>query len=185
MRSSRFEGQDGRTWRRAARAHGFTLIELLIALAVLLIGLLALWSLHAAAITSNANSYRLGIATTLAQDALEGLFNETLTLSSSNTDLDTATCGGVFPPASVDGLENLSCFIDGVDTRVNGLGNINVTLGPTIFLRTYHVADLSTNDHPQLMLRVRVTYEEPETGKRHGVTLGALRVGDRYNPLGV
>ena len=171
--------------RRTAGAQGFTLIELLIALAVLLIGLLALWSLHAAAITSNANSYRLGIATTLAQDSLEQLFNETLTLSSSNADLDPATCGGVFPPAVIDGLEELPCFVDGTSVRVNGLGNIDATLGPTIFLRTYHIADMSTNDHPQLMLRVRVTYEEPDTGKRHGVTLGALRVGDRYNPLGV
>ncbi len=160
---------------------GFTLIELLIALAVMMVGLLALWSLHSAAITSNANAYRLGIATILAQDGMEGLYGETYTASYSNPDLDVAICGGVFPPSATDGLENLPCFLDGTSLRVNGLGNTDTSLGPTIFLRTYHVQLNGTSDN-RLLLRVRVTYDDPHTAKRHGVTIGATRLIDSYDP---
>jgi prepilin-type N-terminal cleavage/methylation domain-containing protein len=123
---------------RRHQPRGFTLIELLIAMAVMLIGLLALWGLHAAAITSNANAYRLGISTILAQDLMEQIYAETWMLSYANPDLDTTLCGGLFPPAATDGLETLPCSLDN-GLRVNGLGNTDATLGPVMFLRSYHL----------------------------------------------
>lgn len=180
--------------RRPADA-GFTLIELLIALAVMMIGLLALWSMHNAAITSNANAYRLGIATTLAQDAMEGLLNEVFMqsdLSAGGNSVALGTnCQIAFPPASVDGLEPLGCNVElqapdiGVPLRVNGLGNTNAGLGPVIFLRTYQVDALTTDSgSDRIRIRVRVTYDDNATAKRHGVTIGTTRLADRYNPQG-
>jgi len=156
---------------------------LLIALAVMLIGLTALWGLHGAAISSNANAYRLGVATILAHDTMEQLHSETFTVGYSNPDLDLAACGGVFPPVVIDGLEPLPCSLDGLNIRVNGLGNTDNTLGPVLFLRTYHVQYVDPTSADRLLLRVRVTYGDPHTGKRHGVTIGATRMADGYDPL--
>mgnify|MGYP001219179846 CR=1 FL=1 len=155
-------------------------MELLIALAVMLIGLLALWRLQAAAIASNANSYRLGLATTLAQDGLEQLMGQTYVAGYVDPDL-RCTAIPTFPAAAVDGLETL-CPLDG-GLRVNSLGNTNVTLGPTIFLRSFHTQNLTSGNAARLLIRVRVTYEEPNTGKRHGVTVGATRMLDSWDPL--
>jgi hypothetical protein len=153
----------------------------MIALAVMMIGLLALWGLHGAAISSNANAYRLGVGTILAHDAMEQLYTETYTITYANPDLDVTLCGGVFPLAVVDGLEPLPCSLDGVGVRVNGLGNTNNTLGPVLFLRTYHVQHVDASAD-RLLIRVRVTYGDP-AGKRHGVTIGATRMSDGYDPL--
>ncbi len=185
--------RSSRQRRRADR--GFTLIELLIALAVMMIGLLALWSMHNAAITSNANAYKLGIATTLAQDAMEGLLNEVFMqsdLSGGGNSVALGTnCQIALPPASVDGLEYLGCNVElqapdvGVPVLVNGLGNTNSGLGPVIFHRTYQVDTLTTTSgSDRLRIRVRVTYEDNATSKRHGVTIGTTRLADRYNPQG-
>jgi hypothetical protein len=35
----------------------------------------------------------------------------------------------------------------------------------------------------RLLIRVRVTYGNPSTGKRHGVTIGATRLLDSWDPL--
>lgn len=178
-----------RSPRRSAA--GFTLIELLIALAVMLVGLLALWSMHNAAITSNANAYRLGIATTLAQDAMEGLMNEVYI--SPDLAASAASMGGnceiALPVVTVDGLEPLGCNVEllgpdvGSPVRVNGLGNTNASLGPVIYLRTYQLDVLATDSGAnRVRIRVRVTYDESQTAKRHGVTLASTRLADRYNP---
>ena len=169
---------------RRTAARGFTLIELLVAMAVLVIGLVALWSMHNYAIASNANSYRLGVATMLAQDAMEKLMAEPLLANYSNIDLDPTTYG-TFPPSTVDGLETLPGFIDGVNQRVNGLGNSTVADGPLIYLRSFHVAYQDATAQDQVLIRVRVTYDDPATGKRHGVTVAATRTHDRYDPMGL
>ena len=181
--------------RRRRADKGFTLIELLIALAVMMIGLLALWSMHNAAITSNANAYRLGIATTLAQDAMEGLLNEVFLQESlsagGNSPALGTICRVAFPAVTVDGLEPLGCNVElqapetGTPVRVNGLGNADATLGPVIFLRTYQVDALTTTTgSDRIRIRVRVTYQDNATAKRHGVTIGTTRLADRYNPQG-
>jgi prepilin-type N-terminal cleavage/methylation domain-containing protein len=180
---------------RSRGARGFTLIELLIALAVMLIGLLALWSMHNAAISSNANAYKLGIATTLAQDAMEGLMNEVFMQEDLSAGGNSAALGSdcqlPVPLVTEDGLEELACNVEllgpdvGVPVRVNGLGNIDPSLGPVIFLRTYQVDTLSTDSGAdRVRVRVRVTYDDNNTAKRHGVTIGTTRLADRYNPQG-
>lgn len=171
--------------QRRSTQRGFTLIELLIAMVVMTIGLLALWSMHNAALASNANAYRLGLATTLAQDGLERLMRETYqdTQFATNNSalLDTATCGGVFPPLAVDGLEDLPCSFD-QSLRVNGLGNPNAAEGPVVFLRTYHLENIAAGQgQDRLLIRVRVTYVDA-AGTRHGVTIGTTRTADQYNP---
>ena len=169
---------------RGLGSSGFTLIEMLIAMAVLTIGLVSLWSLHAYAIAANANSYRLGISTMLAQDAMEKLMAETYISNYSNPDLNPALYG-LYPAATTDGLEDLTGFLDGVGIRVNGLGNTDGTQGPLIYLRTFHVqyVDIAATD--QLLVRVRVTYDDPNTAKRHGVTIASTRLNDRYDPQGL
>jgi prepilin-type N-terminal cleavage/methylation domain-containing protein len=162
------------------RVAGFTLIELLLALTILLIGLTALWRLQATAIASNANAYRLGLATILAQDGLEQLMGQTYVAGYIDPDLNCAALPN-FPAATVDGLETL-CPLDG-GLRVNGLGNTTVALGPTIFLRSFHSMPLTAGNPNRLLLRVRVTYGNPHTGKRHGVTIGATRLLDSWDPL--
>jgi len=169
--------------RKDQRQGGFTLLELLIALAVMMFGLLALWGLHGAAISSNANAYRLGVATILAHDTMEALHAETWTVGYSNPDLDTTACGGTFPTNVVDGLESLPCSLDGTNVRVNGLGNTDSSLGPVLFLRTYHVEYMDPSSADRLLIRVRITYDDPNTAKRHGVTIGATRMSDGYDPL--
>ena len=175
----------------ASRSAGFTLLEFMIALVVLLTGLSALWALHSAAITSNANAYRLGVATILAQDAMEQLFSETLVAGYANSALDPSFCGGTgsFPAVDPDGLDSLPCSVDGAaggGVRVNGLGNSDPTTapqqGPVIFLRTYHVEPALAGSTDRFLVRVRVTYGDPNTGKRHGVTVGATRLVDSYDP---
>lgn len=168
---------------RFQRDRGFTLIELLIAMVVMTFGLLALWALHAASIEANARSYRLGIATTLAQDGMEKLMSETMIANDPagiNPDLAPM---GLFPATDADGLDDLPGAVDGLATRVNGLGSVNTAFGPAMFLRTYHSEYVGT-ETDRVLLRVRVTYYD-DGFKRHGVTLAATRLVDRYDPLGV
>ncbi len=178
-----------------ARQAGFTLIELLIALAVMIVGLLALWSMHNAALSSNANAYKLGIATVLAQDAMEGLMNEVYLEPALNPGGNSAALGAIcqiaVPLPSVDGLEALGCNAEllapdvGTPLRVNGLGNQDSSLGPVIYHRTYQVTPMTTSTGvAQITIRVRVTYEDNATARRHGVTMGSTRTANRYNPQG-
>jgi len=157
---------------------------MMIAMAVLLIGLVSLWSLHAYAMAANANSYRLGISTMLAQDALEKLMAETHVPGYTNPDLNPAAYGS-YPAVTTDGLENLPGAMDGVGVRVNGLGNTDTSQGPAIYLRTFHVGLVNVASADQLLIRVRVTYDDPHTAKRHGVTIATTRLADGYDPLGL
>jgi prepilin-type N-terminal cleavage/methylation domain-containing protein len=169
--------------RSSQRVRGFTLIELLIAMVVMTFGLLALWALHAASIEATARSYRLGIATTLAQDAMEKLMSETFIANDpAGTNPDLAPMA-LYPNADADGLDDLPGAIDGVNVRVNSLGSPNTAFGPAMFLRTYHSQFVGT-ETDRILLRVRVTYYD-DAYRRHGVTLAATRLVNRYDPLGV
>jgi|GEM_PF-1251453 len=172
-------------FRRAEgqRRRGFTLIELLIAMVVMTFGLLALWALHAASLQANARSYRLGISTTLAQDAMEKLMSETfISNDPAGVNPDLAPMG-VYPAADADGLDDLPGAIDGLAVRVNSLGSTNTAFGPAMFLRTYH-SQFATTQTDRVLLRVRVTYFD-DAGRRHGVTLASTRLMNRYDPLGI
>ncbi len=163
------------------RAHGFTLIELLIALVVMMVGLLALWSLHASAIGASGRAYRLGICTMLAQDGLEDLLTETWISNDSGTCNADYAVMGTFPATAADGLDDLPGLVDGtLGQRVNSLGSTLASQGPTMFLRTYHVQLVGT-ESDQVLIRVRVSYIDV-AGKRHGVTLATTRLQDRYDP---
>ena len=160
---------------------GFTLIELMIAMAVLVVGLLALWSLHAASIDASSRAYRLGISTMLAQDGMEDLLTETWIANDPGNCNGDYTAMALFPASAADGLDDLPGLVDGaLGQRVNSLGSILPALGPTMFLRTYHV-QLAGTESDQVLLRVRVTYID-DAGKRHGVTLATTRLQDRYDP---
>jgi hypothetical protein len=77
------------------RASGSSLIELMIAMAVLAVGLLAMWHLHVLGITSTAAGRRHTIATAVAHELLSGL--ERLPFSDRRLDPTPAACTG---PAS-------------------------------------------------------------------------------------
>lgn len=162
-------------------SEGFTLIELLIAMVVLVVGLLALWSLHAASIEASARAYRLGICTTLAQDAMEKLMSETLIANDpSGINPDLAPMG-IIPPAATDGLEDLGGAVDGLLQNVNGLGTTDPTMGPLSYYRTYHTQYVGA-ETDRILIHVRVTYID-DAARRHGVTLASTRLVDRYDPL--
>ncbi len=59
--------------RPVSPARGSTLIELMIAMAVLVVGLLAMWSLHMVGLTSTSAGRRQTIATALARELVSGL----------------------------------------------------------------------------------------------------------------
>jgi prepilin-type N-terminal cleavage/methylation domain-containing protein len=164
-----------------ARSRGFTLIELMIAMAMMLFGLLALWSLHTAAIQANANAWRMSVCTTLAQDMLEKVGAETWIANYNNPDIDPSTMGA-FPLNSVDGLEDLPGYFDGSGVLVNSMGNTDATLGPLIYNRTYHIEWANAGQTDRVLVRVRVTYIDA-AGNRHGVTIGMTRLVDRYDPM--
>lgn len=79
--------------------HGSSLIEVMIAMAVMAVGLLAMWNLHMVGITSTAAGRRHTIATALAQELLSGLERLAFTdphLSENHTGQGTAAG----PPAT-------------------------------------------------------------------------------------
>ncbi len=77
---------------------GSTLIELMIAMAVLSVGLLAMWNLHVVGLTSNAAGRRHTIATAAARELVSGL--ERLAFSDP---LLSATCYGQGTPSGPPG----------------------------------------------------------------------------------
>ncbi|MCO4770343.1 MAG: prepilin-type N-terminal cleavage/methylation domain-containing protein [Deltaproteobacteria bacterium] len=165
------------------RSRGFTLIELLLAMVVLTFGLLALWALHAASIQASGRAYRLGMATTLAQDAMEKLMSEAfLSNDPSGVNPDLAPMG-IFPAVDPDGLDDLPGAVDGLGVQVNSLASTNTSFGPAMFLRTYHTQNVGA-ETDRLLIRVRVSYYD-DSGKRHGVTLASTRLVDRYDPMGL
>lgn len=171
--------------RRVGARGGFTLIELMIALGILLVGLLALWSLQATAVANTSNAYRLGLATTLAQDTLEQLEEAVLAVNGEST-LFT-TCTGAIPADPTNPLAELPCAYDdirmgSVGLFVNAMGSLDASLGPVIFRRTYLNEDISTGTMPRYRITVRVTYFDTATNKTHGVTVATTRSADRYNP---
>ena len=110
---------------------------------------------------------------------MEQLLSQTFVPAYTDPDLDCSAMP-TFPPASTDGLEDL-CLMDS-GLRVNGLGNTDVSLGPTIFRRSFHSQPLISGETDRLLIRVRVTYGDPNSNKRHGVTIGATRLVDGYDP---
>ncbi len=100
--------------RPRPRPRGSTLIELMIAMAVLAVGLLAMWRLHVVGLTSNAAGRRNTVATAIARELVSGL--ERLAFKDALLD---QTCKGQ-PTAS--GLPASDCVVFG--PLVQGDGTI-------------------------------------------------------------
>ena len=104
--------------RTPSRSSGSTLIEVMIAMAVLAVGLLAMWQLHVVGITSTAAARRHTIATALAQELVSGLerlpFSDALL--SQNVTGSSVPSGGVFG-LLVDGSGALTGGAHDIDTE--------------------------------------------------------------------
>lgn len=168
---------------------GFTLIELMIALAVLLFGVASLAGLQSASIKGTANAYRTGVAISLAQDSMERLMRLPYILPQVNpngpctihSDIDPTTMG-IWPPDDPAGPQNLGFPTDGVGAFVNALGTTDPAGGPVMFERSHHTVFTDANGRA-LQMWVRVTWSDPQDGKRHGVTITGARRCGRYDAI--
>ncbi len=79
---------------------GSSLIELMIAMAVMAVGLLAMWHLHVLGITSNAAGRRHTVATAVARELVTGLER----LAFSDTTFLSASCYGQGSMSGTSGL---------------------------------------------------------------------------------
>ncbi len=169
-------------WRRAARGEaGVTLVEAVFAIAILTIGLLSLFALHQAAITTTQLSFRISEATFLAQDVIEQLNNEQFNRGLVNMNLNDASPD---PTSAAQPLAELEHNFDGAaGTEVGGLGSGSGGGGLPIYTRSYDIEDLNADlygNTDRILIRSRVTFEMGETTKTHGVTLIQTRSRDRY-----
>lgn len=121
---------------------GFTLIEVLIALTILSIGLLGVAIMQVTSISGNTFSREMNVATGLAQDMLEKL--RTLTYTDTTTD-PALTAGAAHPVAAdvnrdLDG-DALPPFLAVALGNANVIDERGLTLGPTLYTRTWSVTD--------------------------------------------
>ncbi len=155
---------------------GVTLIESLIAMVVLTIGLLGLFVLHQTALHSSAHAFRVNVATWLAEDGMEYLLTREYNVQTQDALL---AASGTDPTTTTDPYVTLGRYLPGeaLGTLVNGMGGSDATYGSAIFQRSYHVEAMET-DGSRIMLKVRVSFDDPYTGKTHGVTVGQSRSYD-------
>ena len=155
---------------------GFTLIEVLIALTILSIGLLGVALMQVTSISATTFSREMNVATGLAQDMLEKLS----TLTYTDTTTDPALTAGAHP-----GAADVNRDLD-VDTLppflAVALGNANIiderglTLGPTLYTRTWSVTD---NTPATDMKSIAVTVSWTERGAvstTRSVTITGVKV---------
>ncbi len=107
--------------RRADR--GTSLIELMIAMAVLTIGLLAMWRLHMVGITANAAARRHTVATALAQELVSGL---------ERLGFDDALLGANYTGSSVSSSALFGPLVDGGGDVKEGAYDFDVTPVPGV-----------------------------------------------------
>jgi len=89
---------DGAEMRKGNSAEGFSLIEVMIALVVLLVGMLGIMGMQYYAVSGNATSRELRMATNLGQDMIESLKSTPYGNVSASSDSPTsgvAISGGI------------------------------------------------------------------------------------------
>ena len=139
---------------------GFSLLEVLIALVILALGLLALGNMQVMGIGGNASGQKITTATTLAQDALEGLINLPYNTLDTRAPIIDGTSGNF-------------------DTDFPEYNNGNVGVSSKTFMgidyvRTYMV----DRDYPvageTMTIQVTVTWND-QAGNPHSVTTASVR----------
>ena len=167
------------------RRGGFTLIEVMIAMAVMLFGVISLIALQTASVSATGNSYRMTSATGLAQDALERMVRLDFYVDQLlNTVVDPVILPGPGWPAPClcpGDPQDLPALTDG-GLEVNAFGNTNANLGPLMFTRTHFTRFVNPVQPSRLEIFVRVTWSDPNSGKRHGVTISTIRSLNRFSP---
>lgn len=137
---------------------GFSLLEVLIALVIIALGLLALGNMQIMGIGGNARGQKITTATTLAQDALEGLTN----VPYNTVDLR----------AGVDGT--MGNFDTDYPEFNNGVVAALKTFMGIDYVRTYRV----DRDHPvngeTMTIEVAVAWND-QSGNPHSVTTASVR----------
>ena len=139
---------------------GFSLLEVLIALVILALGLLALGNMQVMGIGGNASGQKITTATTLAQDALEGLTN----VPYNTVDL-RAAADGTADNFYTDYPEFNNGFVDPCNCK---------TFMGIDYVRTYMV----DRDYPvageTMTIQVTVTWND-QAGNPHSVTTASVR----------
>lgn len=143
-----------RVYKEIMSEKGFNLLEVMVALVLLGVGLLAMANTQITSIGGNSSGQKITVATTLAQDALEGLTN--------------------LPYNTVDGRAEVDGTPDNFDTDYPELNNgfvdvcnckpvmgVNYTRNYTVD-RGYPVADTMT-------IQVAVSWVD-QNGRTHQVT---------------
>lgn len=137
---------------------GFSLLEVLIALVILAVGLLALGNMQVMGIGGNASGQKITTATTLAQDALEGMTN----VPYNTVDLR----------AGVDGTAGN--FDTDYPEFNNGVVAASKTFMGINYVRTYMV----DRDYPvageTMTIQVAVNWTD-QAGNAHSVTTASVR----------
>ena len=157
---------------------GVTLIEAMLAMTILTVGLLSLFSLHHAAFTATQLSFRTSEATYLAQDMMDELMAWEYTRTNPHN-----VGNGVFA-GTTDGTDADNPFMEYEHafnaSPVGCLGTDGGGDGLPMYTRTYDVQHITGDQYGRMVLRARVSFRMQETGKRHGVTLISTRSWDRY-----
>lgn len=137
---------------------GFSLLEVLIALVILALGLLALGNMQVMGIGGNASGQKMTTATTLAQDAMEGLTN----VPYNTVDLR----------AGVDGTAGN--FDNDYPEFNNGVVAASKTFMGVNYVRTYMV----DRDYPfageTMTIQVTVNWTD-QAGNTHSVTTASVK----------
>lgn len=137
---------------------GFSLLEVLIALVILALGLLALGNMQVMGIGGNASGQKMTTATTLAQDALEGMTN----VPYNTVDLR----------AGVDGTAGN--FDTDYPEFNNGVFAASKTFMGINYVRTYMVdRDYPVNGET-MTIQVTVSWND-QAGNAHSVTTASVK----------
>jgi len=159
------------------KKEGFSLIEVMIALVVLLVGMLGVIGMQYYAVTGNAASRELRIATNLGQEFVERIKSTPYTNLASGVDpavpvIGAAISGGVtFTRASWVVADCVSLTLPGDDSSCNAGLAANCTNDPD-----------GASVVPVSAVRVRACWNDLKTGAPHSVSLDTLRWNENVIP---
>lgn len=161
---------DGTEIMRDNSDKGFSLIEVMIALVVLLIGMLGIMGMQYYAVSGNATSRELRLATNLGQDMIESLkstpYANILILAGQNT-LDNPTAGSALT-GGVSFQRRWWLQTNCIELDVTGATNICTNAASTCSTLPGGVTV------PVSAVRTRVCWTD-KSGGDHAVTLDSIR----------